>query len=896
MKACLLFILLLIFALPVWCADEFKMNPHTGKLDNVGPFKNWSTMVRNASSGSGHTIQDAAGNNLPARTVFRCMSGAKCADAGGQTRLTVPSSSRSSSGLQTVASVRLSPSDNTPGMDTNAADHTNIVILGDSISWGRKQVSTDQSTYGLDVKPAASWPALWPNTTFTISGEPVNGNTTTDQLAYIQSMALDHDSNLFTICFGWNDSSSTVNAIPVSQFEANYRAIIEAILLWDNLTGYNRGKAKIILMTEPPAWEAGPDHTSIMPTYTNASKAPFDAVTRRLANEYELELIDLDSTIPANSTYVGADGIHLTDAGYSLMYDTVTAKAQTILDVNGLLPKDRPSRWYVSADRTNGRIGIGHYPTVGTLETSKSGGHNFTVNYVYGADSGYANYFVGRSAGGTRATPSVMPADQPMFKITAGGAVSVTGSTPTWSTTAASIELQSAGLFSATSIPSRIALYTTPSGSTTLAKRMTLEPSGEARIMGSLKVGADSAPTEVLDVTGNIKSSGYLYGDATYLTNLPASGLQYQATTANGNLLLYYTPDGKAHNSFATDDGSGNISIPSGKTYNINGSPHTHNYQSPITASDKQAIYSNGANSPTGSSSVFMNDASGDIHVSHTDSTSPILDLESTNGQGGRLSVHIKGPSGAAVTDGTATLNIFPYVWDGSAHQLTSAIQFRTDGLQSGTNRGSHIRFYTTDINSTSLGERLRINPNGIIMTGPKPTTWTSTNWNRKSGWVDGARLTAFRCISTALPIGTVVQTHTNSFGIKASVANSGTPIGAVYANVSGAVACSPGKYCWVADSGISNVLLKNSTACNPSQIVITSDTAGRALCSTAPDAAVTHWQEMGHPLDTTAGGTDVLMPVTLHFNSIGVYGIGFWQIRRRREYWAKVLKNEMPI
>lgn len=59
----------------------------------------WKGSAWPGGTGGGHSIHDAADNALPAQPIFRCLSGAKCANAPGQTRLTVPEATTSASGL-----------------------------------------------------------------------------------------------------------------------------------------------------------------------------------------------------------------------------------------------------------------------------------------------------------------------------------------------------------------------------------------------------------------------------------------------------------------------------------------------------------------------------------------------------------------------------------------------------------------------------------------------------------------------------------------------------------------------------------------------------------------------------------------------------------------------------
>jgi hypothetical protein len=90
-------------------------------------------------------------------------------------------------------------------------------------------------------------------------------------------------------------------------------------------------------------------------------------------------------------------------------------------------------------------------------------------------------------------------------------------------------------------------------------------------------------------------------------------------------------------------------------------------------------------------------------------------------------------------------------------------------------------------------------------------------------------------------------------------------PIGIVYE--AGVV---DGSECWIWVNGsVCQVLLKDSTSATRGYWVGTSDTAGRADAtnSSAPGLILTHFQEIGHCLETKTGGTNVLARIMLHFN-----------------------------
>jgi hypothetical protein len=110
---------------------------------------------------------------------------------------------------------------------------------------------------------------------------------------------------------------------------------------------------------------------------------------------------------------------------------------------------------------------------------------------------------------------------------------------------------------------------------------------------------------------------------------------------------------------------------------------------------------------------------------------------------------------------------------------------------------------------------------------------------------------------------GTVVAIDTttdNAF--KVGPANSDTPIGFVYN-----AGVADGEEALVVVLGIAEVLMKNTIAPIHGYVAYMSDTAGRAdNAATIPDTT-RHWRELGHVMESKAGGTNVLAKLIIHFN-----------------------------
>lgn len=110
---------------------------------------------------------------------------------------------------------------------------------------------------------------------------------------------------------------------------------------------------------------------------------------------------------------------------------------------------------------------------------------------------------------------------------------------------------------------------------------------------------------------------------------------------------------------------------------------------------------------------------------------------------------------------------------------------------------------------------------------------------------------------------GTMVAADTttdNAF--KTCPANSDTPIGFSYGS-----GVADGGEAWVVILGIAEVLMKNTVAPVKGYVGYVSDTAGRVNNAATIPGTTEHWREIGHCLESKAGGTNVLAKFVLHFN-----------------------------
>ncbi len=107
---------------------------------------------------------------------------------------------------------------------------------------------------------------------------------------------------------------------------------------------------------------------------------------------------------------------------------------------------------------------------------------------------------------------------------------------------------------------------------------------------------------------------------------------------------------------------------------------------------------------------------------------------------------------------------------------------------------------------------------------------------------------------------GTIVVSDTSADnGFMTAPASSDFPFGVVYEN-----GVANGSDCWVVVAGVADVLMKASTAATRAYVTKVSTEAGRAVTESSPGS--NHDKEIGHSLESKAGGPNVLIKAVLHF------------------------------
>lgn len=107
-----------------------------------------------------------------------------------------------------------------------------------------------------------------------------------------------------------------------------------------------------------------------------------------------------------------------------------------------------------------------------------------------------------------------------------------------------------------------------------------------------------------------------------------------------------------------------------------------------------------------------------------------------------------------------------------------------------------------------------------------------------------------------------LVASTTYDRAVNIAPAGAVSPIGVFYES-----GVADGAQAWVVVGGIADVLIKDGTTATRAYWVQTSDVAGRADITLADPNPATHWDEMGHCIESKALGVNVLARIVMHFN-----------------------------
>lgn len=204
---------------------------------------------------------------------------------------------------------------------------------------------------------------------------------------------------------------------------------------------------------------------------------------------------------------------------------------------SGIYTQDNSGFFY---DNTNNRLGIGNFATspdvILTLNANSAATSAPTIalsnncyNHIVGAASaspmimldafgGGSNFFVGRSAQGTPGSPTQVLSGflLTLFGCTGRDNTSYAGAVN------AGMQMLSTEDWTSTARGTRLTLFTTITGTTTIVDRLSINGDGSVTIAGAMGIGGNNGGG-FLDVKGTISGSGAIYGGL-FETNLTETG------------------------------------------------------------------------------------------------------------------------------------------------------------------------------------------------------------------------------------------------------------------------------------------------------------------------------------------------------------------------------------
>ena len=166
----------------------------------------------------------------------------------------------------------------------------------------------------------------------------VGGNSTAKALRRLKKDVLTREPDVVVVQFGTNDLRADADHayVPVAQFRANLESIV------DQCRTHN---ATIVLCTLPPI-----DHDAF---FTRHEREPFDALgglgtlitnyrdaARQVANDRQATLVDLNSLLAKEPSWMSQDGVHPSAAGNAIIAKHVAAAVSSLLQ--DATPPTRP--------------------------------------------------------------------------------------------------------------------------------------------------------------------------------------------------------------------------------------------------------------------------------------------------------------------------------------------------------------------------------------------------------------------------------------------------------------------------------------------------------------------------------------------------------------------------
>jgi lysophospholipase L1-like esterase len=193
-----------------------------------------------------------------------------------------------------------------------------ILFIGDSITdVGRDRANPDDLGQGYPLMVAGFLQATYPHLNLTFYNRGIGGDKLRDLKNRWEKDCLELNPDIVSILIGINDTWHNVgkeafaNEAELEKFEADYRYLLKSL--------HQRTDAHVILI-EPYVLPYPKDRVN-----WREDLDPRIQIVRKMAREYQTELVPLDGLLNAAGTkvgfeyYTGIDGVHPTVAGHGLI-------------------------------------------------------------------------------------------------------------------------------------------------------------------------------------------------------------------------------------------------------------------------------------------------------------------------------------------------------------------------------------------------------------------------------------------------------------------------------------------------------------------------------------------------------------------------------------------------
>jgi lysophospholipase L1-like esterase len=205
---------------------------------------------------------------------------------------------------------------------------TRFLAFGDSITWGA--TSAWDPRFVFDAAPGGGWPervAASLNTfhapqRFTVFNEGLPGELATGALTRFRSLLTSRRPEVVLLLEGINDLA---NDVSVSRIGTSLRQMLDAAT--------SQGVAVVIATMFPTYPVTDPDG-NYRPNGADLVPALNAEIRRIAAGRINVHVVDLESQM-RDRNLVGTDGIHLTDAGFSVVASAFVDVIERAFPVRG---------------------------------------------------------------------------------------------------------------------------------------------------------------------------------------------------------------------------------------------------------------------------------------------------------------------------------------------------------------------------------------------------------------------------------------------------------------------------------------------------------------------------------------------------------------------------------